>query len=770
MSISLAIISRIQDLEGAYRAIASVQDYVDEVCLTIADKQEYLSGGIIKEDKKYKVSYFEWVDDFSAARSYNFSQCTGDWILWLDSDDVLLGADKLKDLIKTAEENRVSGLAFKYKYNHDQNGNCIDEHWKMQLLKNDGHFEWKGAIHEDPIQKVSVNWSKSNDCVRVHSNTPEKTKESYERNLKILEKERIKNPKEPRTLFYLGRTYFASGQFEKAIEVLVEYLDLSGWDEERYEATLLIGQVYSKNNQLDDALTWYNQALLEKEVYPDAYIYKGMCYLQKEEYQKAIANFENAQTKQKPDANTYYNPMLYARDLIGAMAVCYMNLGQFEKALAYAEHCLKVDKDNEEMKTLYSLVKEIKDKMDTAKEYTSLAKKLEQENVKALLYSVPKRLLDNPLIVNLRMKYLPPHKWEDDSIVVYCGNSPEVWTPKSVDSGGIGGSETAVIELSKRLVKVGWKVTVYANCGAKPEGDNYDGVEYKNYWDFNYFDEYNILWIWRLPEMLDYNPKAKVILLDLHDVINPLDINKERAEKITKIMVKSKYHRGLLPNVPDDKFEIIGNGINLDKFVEHVKDPYKFIYASTPNRGLDILLDSKIWDTIKTKYPKATLHTFYGWNTFYELEKHNPERMAYMKKMQKLMEKDGVVNHGRVGQKELAEEEATSSYWLYPTFFPEIHCITACEMQAAGVVPITSGYAALEETQQSGIKLEGDVYDPEWQEKYLVEVLSLLEDKEKTKQLSKQAKSVANQFSWDLVAEKWNNLCQKLENQKNQKH
>jgi tetratricopeptide (TPR) repeat protein len=759
LKISLAIITTEQDMEKAKNAVLSVKDYVDEVCVTIADKKpsEAKIDGC-------KMSYFEWCDDFSKAREYNFSQCTGDWILWLDSDDTLQGVENLRKNIEQADENNITGLAFLYKYGFDENGNCVDEHWKVQAVKNNGKAEWRGAIHEDLTQKVASNWGRVSDVVRIHHTDEERAEKSYERNLRILLKEHEKDPKEPRTMFYLGRTYIASGKYQEAIDILMKYLTLSGWDEERYEATLLIGQCFFANNQLDEALKWYNTAILEKEDYPDAYIQKGMVYLKKEEFAKALINFESAIIKEKPEANTYFNPMTYSRDLVGSMAVCYMHTGKFDKAVEYAEHAVKVDPNHEKSKELLKITRGIKSKIDLAKQYKVIASLLEskgeEDKIKTLLHSVPSDLLDNPYITGLRNKFNKPKKWKEKSIAVYCGNSPETWNPNSLDEGGIGGSETAVIEICKRLAKKGWKITVYNHAGAKPEGDDFDGVTYKNYWDFNFKDEFDVLWVWRLPEMFDYPIKARMAILDLHDVMNPLDFSQDRLDRIDKIFVKTNYHRSLLPNIADEKFEVIGNGINLEKFEgEEKKEPYRFIYSSTPNRGLDIILES-MWDKIKEELPEAELHTYYGFNTFYQLEKNNPERMAWMHKMEELMKKPGVVNHGRVGQAELHKDQLKSSLWLYPTYFPEIHCITACEMQAAGVIPVTSGYAALEETQKVGLKLEGDVYDPEWQENYVKEVVKLAKDKKRLEELRIKAKSEARQFSWELVATNWDKkLC-----------
>jgi glycosyltransferase involved in cell wall biosynthesis len=235
--------------------------------------------------------------------------------------------------------------------------------------------------------------------------------------------------------------------------------------------------------------------------------------------------------------------------------------------------------------------------------------------------------------------------------------------------------------------------------------------------------------------------------------MNPLDFTEERLSKIDKLFVKTKYHRNLLPNIPDDKFVVIGNGITLDRFKNNVtKNPHRFIYSSTPNRGLDILLEY-MWDDIVKEIPDAEIHTYYGFNTFYELEKNNPERMLWMKKMQKLMEKPGVVNHGRVNQAELASDILKSSFWLYPTFFAEIHCITACEMQAGGCIPITSGYAALEETVLNGITVEGDVYDPKYHKEFVSKVVEMA--KKDNIELINKTINDAQSFDWDIVADEW---------------
>lgn len=741
--ISLCLITSKEDLENAKRVIEEMKPHVDEVCLTVTDTSfdEKITG--------VKVSTFEWIDDFAAARNFNFSQATREWIVWLDADDSLTNAEELRALIDQAESKQVEGFFFLYKYAFDKNGNCIDEHWKAQFLKNNGHFNWIGAIHEDPIQTRKTNWARYNGMQRIHKTTEEAAKKSYARNLRILESEALKNPDEPRTHFYLGRTYMAEGKLEEAIKSMLRYLELSGWDDERYEATLIIGRCYFMGNNLDLALEWYHRAILEKEKYPDAYAQKGFLYLTRGEYEKALYNFAIASKMDLPTAATYFNPMVYSRDLYIGMASCYLNMGKLNEALGTIQVALRADPKAEYSKELLQIITSVKRKNDTARKYVEIAKYLDNpKRIQTLLNSVPPELSDNEFIVVLKNTYQPPKKWAAKSIAVYCGPTAETWTPKSVDEGGIGGSETAVVELTKRLAKLGWDVTVFNQCDAPPKGMEFDGVKYQNYWTFNIADQYDVLWSWRLPELFEYDLKARLKILDMHDVMTPAEFTPERLSKIDKIFVKTNYHRSLYPLIEDDKFVVVGNGIDLTRFdAKTEKDPYRFCYTSSPNRGLDIVL--KVWPKIKEALPEATLHVYYGWKTYYELEKNNPERMLWMKKVQGMMDTPGVIDHGRVGQKELAEDLLKTTYWLYPTYFPEIDCITAKEMQAAGVIPITSGYAALEESQVWGVKLPGDVYDPEWQEQYISTTINLAKTEHgETMDVS--------QFNWDLITTIWN--------------
>ena len=69
------------------RCLDSVRGLVDEI--VIADTGSEDSTRAIALRYTDKVYDFTWVDDFSAARNFAFSKASGDYLLWLDADDVI---------------------------------------------------------------------------------------------------------------------------------------------------------------------------------------------------------------------------------------------------------------------------------------------------------------------------------------------------------------------------------------------------------------------------------------------------------------------------------------------------------------------------------------------------------------------------------------------------------------------------------------------------------------------------------------------------------
>lgn len=190
-----------------------------------------------------------------------------------------------------------------------------------------------------------------------------------------------------------------------------------------------------------------------------------------------------------------------------------------------------------------------------------------------------------------------------------------------------------------------------------------------------------------------------------------------------------------------------------------MRNPKKVIYASSADRGLDTLL--KIWPDVIKEVPDAELVWAYGWNVFDEFHRKNPAKMKWKWQVIKDMHNNNVKALGRLSHEELAKEMKTCGVWAYPTEFPEIFCITATKAQMAGLHPVTSGYAALQEVIHPDYRSESieDInLKPEELERFTKRLIKALKNPITDKERNK-LKEFASQYDWSSVAEHWGKTC-----------
>jgi hypothetical protein len=91
MSLSVCLITRNEERSLA-QALGSVAGVADEV--VVADTGSTDRTVAIALELGARVSHFAWQDDFGAGRNFALDQATGDWVLWLNPDEELLGAGR----------------------------------------------------------------------------------------------------------------------------------------------------------------------------------------------------------------------------------------------------------------------------------------------------------------------------------------------------------------------------------------------------------------------------------------------------------------------------------------------------------------------------------------------------------------------------------------------------------------------------------------------------------------------------------------------------
>lgn len=575
------IIKNDQEVDSLRRCLESLSLGVDKIFITGTQNSQVKIQELCKEYGA-EWSWFEWIKDFAAARNFNLSRVPEeyDWIFWCDTDDVVIGAEKLRACADLADKNNFKAVFARYLYQVelDERGavkNILIEHLRERLIKNDGTYKWIAPIHETLISQVPAGQTDTQDFYVIHLKNHDDMIGATLRNVEILEEEIQKNPTDPRPKYYLAKAYFdivnqgidigrdKTEIFNKMMNLFIEYQKLSGWPEERAQCWEYMAMSHRSRNEMDKAIICLLEGLLEWPNYVSLYIQLALTYVMLQDWSKALHWVKLAGHVELPKTTLVVNPTDYKLSILETLYHIYLNTGQLEE-------CEKVSAKLAEMKPdelntgRFRDISDIKHRNDLAHWVVKLANHLnetkQQSAIESLMSAIPSEISSEPALVNLRNTFSPPRTWQDDEVAVYCGGGFENWSPKSV-AKGIGGSEEAVINMGKELTKLGWKVTVYGDPGSD-EGVH-DGVIYKPHYSINWRDEFNILIAWRQIAVFDLPIKSKKTYLWNHDIQNPLTYTKERLEKIDKVMFLSKWHRENVPALPEDKVMYSANGVNL---------------------------------------------------------------------------------------------------------------------------------------------------------------------------------------------------------------
>lgn len=712
------------------RCLSTLSEYVDGIFITRTQKSSAV--GNVARNYNAVLSDYEWNNDFAAARNFNFAQVPKDYdyIMWSDADDVWRGMEKLEPTLK--EHKHADGFGFWYLYEFDQFKLPVVAHRKTMIIKNDGCAKWEGALHEDLQPTRQVNIALIEGIERLHLTNDKRVKENALRNVEIAKKERNSDP---RTAWNLANSQFAISDFEGARKSFEEFIRESHSNEEVYLARTRLANVYKALGKREECIQQLQSAIGLMPSQPDAYLQLAAYYYDFDNLQKA-EEYGLIGIVKRPQIHKLivFNPRDYDYNPMMLMAKIYTRLNRSHDALTFMKGCQRIyPKD----KKLQEYVKEgEKDKALMAKvlkKVLKLQKIKDKKKLKAELDKLPDDMKSHPGICVIRNENFVKETSTGRDLAIYCGNTFEQWNPELAQTKMVGGSEEAVIYLSRELAKLGWNVIVYNNCGHKETYETITckdtgaitGVEgafcnvrvtYKPFWEFNYRDKQDVVIAWRWPKVLDAPINAPKIYLDLHDVVSEGEFTESRLKRVTKIFVKSKFHRSLFPNTPDDKFEIVPNGIEMHLDPTIKRDPYLMINTSSPDRSMDVL--PKLFKEVKKQVPKAKLQWAYGWEGFVNAHSGDQKKMQWMEDMKKAMEDVGIESLGRLSQEEVGKLYQKASILAYPTEFAEIDCISVKKAQAAGCIPITTDFAALDESIQWGQKIHSKKNKDNWNRPY----------------------------------------------------
>lgn len=651
------------------------------------------------------IEHFTWIDDFSAARNYAASFVKTDYWAWLDLDDSL--SNKMAFNTWKRSTMQIADVWFApYWYAISADRKPLINFVRERVFKTSLGCQFQDFVHEGVKFPEGSKTSGVMGWHIIHERTETEMLADKGRNLSILEKN--KDNLTSRLKFYLGKEYFDNGRHKEASEALVSALqkeDLNLGDR-ILGIQYLCQSLYAQH----DFLSCIKYALIGINLDPtraEYFCFIGDSYVASNALEKAIPMYRAAlgcANKSNGLTHEFSFGECYDKHPRMNLSKIYFNTGRFDQAL---------------------------------EALTSI----ESEEATQIRDAIAKVKLDSDISDALMC----------DDIVITCPMPPAYpWDEEVYKTKGLGGSETAAIEMAKWLRKItGRQVKVFQERLTTMVADS--GVEYLPVSSMmNYFRKWSpkIHIAWRHNIKLTNAPTY----VWCHDLI--FDGLRE-TQNYEKILALSPFHKDFISSMmglPEDKFLITRNGINPDRFknLKMQKEYGRVIWSNSPDRGLEDAI--YVMEKVREEIPGASLHVFYGMDN---MKKFGLREQA--EKIEKMIsERPWIKYWGNQTQDVLAEELAKSQVWLYNASFIETFCISALEAMMTKAYPVVRHIGALPDTlrvaDEQGMAsiLQNDATD---YDAYAKEVIEAIEQRK-----WEDMEFDAERFSWQSVAHDWKRL------------
>lgn len=762
------------------------------------------------------------IDDFSLARNRSLQLASKEWMVWLDADDVVRGAENLRAICRKYTADAVQVLC-PYEYDHDGQGVCTTLQYRERIVRPRDKFDWRFPIHEGLLLSAPPEGSYEtpiDDSVVFVHREREGTREAG-RNLRILKKwvEKV-GETVPRAIYYLGKEMGMAGDTASAFYFLERFTHIALDKDEKCLAHLALSQLSRSTGDHNRAIQHATDAMMTRG-WPEPYFALAESfYAFASSGKDARHNYERAAhfieiglaLKTNDTAHTVQLQNPKARYLVhNILNVCLSRIGNIPGAIQSCEQgIVGLHADDPVRKSLERNLETLRKEHSRRSVHVHVDSMVERDELSAGSAKMVKEILDGSVSVQLLAAPVDmpvdgtggahilggitvagaasaaPSEGKLD-IVFFLGQGLEPWNPHTFAATGMGGSETMAWELARRLSRLGHRVRLFGHCKPSQEGV-FEGVQFLDGAKFRNVS-CDVLITSRRPEAVDdeHGCKAGARVLWVHDIHCGPALTRERDLRFDAILALSNWHKETLLKVyqntlDPDKIIVTRNGIDLERFAgSETRDPHRAIYSSSPDRGLQTAVD--VWPEVRKQVPDATLHVFYGFFNWEQSAQFMPEKdrdaqlrsIRYLKQL--CASTEGVVMHERVNQKQLAREFMKSGVWAYPTFFPETSCVTAMEAQAAGCRIVTTPIAALSETVAgNGILIPGNWDDPsywrsdEFKADFVREVVKAMLTDEMSWPDGKELFLVrpgfhldaAERFSLDSLAADWDKLLTEL--------
>lgn len=359
--------------------------------------------------------------------------------------------------------------------------------------------------------------------------------------------------------------------------------------------------------------------------------------------------------------------------------------------------------------------------------------------------------------------------------------------PQTLKYRGLGGSESAVINMARELKAIGHTVHVYNNLSSNEE-ENFGGdffplkmVEYPaaKHYDFmissrslSPFAPEEHRHLFRsdrgpIPRYNQIQSISKHKILWMHDTFIDGDQLLEAYVLhgfVNQVFTLSDWHTSYVLNCqhgPRRNFEVLKNCIfqtrngiwRESQFPVDIskKDRNLFVYNASVSKGM-IPLVQRIWPLVKERIPSAKLMIIGGYYKFAAGDNPDEQEQKYHQLVSDNRD-PSITFTGIIPQAMVYDWLERAGFMIYPAAFPETYGISTLEALSRNTPIITCQFGALEETA---------IDDASFKIAYAIEPNSLFPHIDTDQQIKRFVDLVAEAWSNTYLHHQKMNACNKL--------
>ncbi len=300
-TLSLTLIVRNEEVHIP-RVLEHAHIYADEIVIVDTGSEDNTKQAARRFTEN--IFDFEWCDDFAKARNYGIDRCSGDFIMWLDADDVVSEEDahRIKDLIATDPQWDVGWC--NYHISQDELGNTTYLTKRERIFRNNKGIQFVYPVHEvlkltpDLVNDVGL------DFINVYHRNIHRWQSSTDRNLRILEQHSEDEAYSDDYRFWMTFANECStiGDYSRAVEYYSKALSIapSFCSDHQNMMELSLGHAYYAMGDADLSLAAYERAIAVYAGRREPYFEAGKIKIESGDYAGALALFEQCESLPKP--------------------------------------------------------------------------------------------------------------------------------------------------------------------------------------------------------------------------------------------------------------------------------------------------------------------------------------------------------------------------------------------------------------------------------------------------------------------------------------